>query len=219
MIERLAAATAALLIVSAGAVHGLWDGRWGTPSGLKEPVARLARVPKVVGDWVDQGDRKLDDREMAVAEIAGYVARNYRNRRTGQALSIMLVCGRPGPISVHTPDVCYSGAGYEVSKGPDAAEVAYGPGKRVATFQEATFRKQASLTPADLDIRWAWGASGSWETPAEPRLAYARNPALYKLYIVRDAGATGETDPSAAFLSEFLPMLDDALFGAVNPTK
>lgn len=213
MLERLAAAAAALLIVSVGAVHGLWDGRWGTAPGLKEPVARLARVPQVVGDWVGQKDRTLDDREMAAAEIAGYVSRDYRNRRTGQTLSVLLVCGRPGPISVHTPDVCYSGAGYEVSKGPDRDEFTYGAGKRAATFQEATFRKPASLVPADLDIRWAWGASGAWETPAEPRLAYARNPALYKLYIVREAGTTDSTDPSSAFLSEFLPALDDVLFG------
>lgn len=37
---------------------------------------------------------------------------SYVHRTNGRAAAAMLMCGRPGPIAVHTPDVCYPGAGY-----------------------------------------------------------------------------------------------------------
>ena len=30
----------------------------------------------------------------------------------------LILCGRPGPVSIHTPDVCYRGLGYEPTGSP-----------------------------------------------------------------------------------------------------
>ena len=69
-------------------------------------------------------------RTMARAGIKGCVYRRYRNPRTGESVSVLLVCGRGGPISVHTPDVCYAGAGYRPTARSEPKEVDLGDGPK-----------------------------------------------------------------------------------------
>src|SRR5262245_13740506 len=112
-------------VVGSGAAAGLWTGRWGSTQALREAAARLDRVPLTLGDAWDGHPGELSDREIRIAELEGYLQRRYVHRRTGNIVSVLLVCGRPGPISVHVPEVCYAGAGFEAT-GPrreyDAAD-------------------------------------------------------------------------------------------------
>src|SRR4051812_24951454 len=96
---------AVALIASTGLIHGRMTGRWSGSSAVAEAIARLDRIPEVVDGRVGTPS-ELDRRVLEKAGIAGYVARTYRDPRGGPATTILLVCGRPGPISVHTPDVC-----------------------------------------------------------------------------------------------------------------
>ena len=101
-------------VLASGAAAGLCTGRWGSSRTVQSAVARLDHVPLSLGtDWDVQEGTKLSEREIAVAEIDGYLARRYFHRRTGTFVSVMLLCGRPGPLSVHTPEVCYAGSGYD----------------------------------------------------------------------------------------------------------
>src|SRR3954451_18636542 len=120
MPRTLPIATALALVIAAGIVHGRWTLRWSKSHAVEAAVARLEGVPTAVGDWNGQ-ELALDPRQLTMAEIAGHVTRRYVNRRSGAAVTVLLVCGRPGPISVHTPDICYAGAGYELA-GPPTRE-------------------------------------------------------------------------------------------------
>src|ERR1700722_7933279 len=113
--QIVASLLAFAMLVGSGLVYGQLTDRWGTSSALAQAVARLDRVPRSIGDWKGQ-DAKRDQinlKQFDRAQIRGYLVRNYRNERDGREIMVMLVCGRPGPIAVHTPDVCYAGAGYE----------------------------------------------------------------------------------------------------------
>ena len=94
------------VVVSFGFAEGLWMHRWTPQSDLKLAAARLAEVPMSVGEWEGRA-LELDSREIAIGEIAGYIRRHYVHRRTGKYLTMMLLCGRAGPITVHPPDVCF----------------------------------------------------------------------------------------------------------------
>src|SRR5262245_30731902 len=88
-----------LLLALSGIVHGLWTGRWGPSPDLRAAAARCEEVPATVGDW-EGHPFELDRRVLAAAEVQGYASRRYVNRRTRESVSVLLVCGRPGPMSV-----------------------------------------------------------------------------------------------------------------------
>src|SRR4051812_29210625 len=105
---------ALLLVVTFGVAEGLWTDRWGPSGDTALAAARLAQVPPTVGEW-DSQDQEMNPRAVATAELSGYLMRRYVHRRTGEVLSVLLVCGRPGPVSVHPPEVCFGGAGYTLA--------------------------------------------------------------------------------------------------------
>src|SRR5262245_29906799 len=111
MARLLPPLTVLAVVAFSGAVHGVWTNRWAGSDGLAQAAARLEQVPLTLGDW-DGRPLEVNPREAALTEAAGYVHRQYVNRRTGSVVSVALLCGRAGPISVHTPEVCYAGAGF-----------------------------------------------------------------------------------------------------------
>jgi Protein of unknown function (DUF3485) len=207
------ALTAPLLLVTLGLAHGRLTNRWATSPELAAAVERLQRVPLTVGEWQGQ-DEELDARQVRIGELDGYVLRRYENAATGASVSVLLVCGRPGPIAAHSPEVCYRGLGYQMAGavGPYKVEADGLPG--AAEFQTARFVKDEAGGSRSLRIVWSWNGDGKWRAPGNPRFAYAGRPCLYKFYVVRgmaSAEEKPEEDPSREFLKQFLVELDRAL--------
>jgi hypothetical protein len=217
----LALATA--LVLTAGVGHGRWTNRWGASPELRDSKARLLEIPKAVGDWVredpppDEGLKK----QLARADVVGSRVCQYRNRHTGDAISVLIVSGLPGPIAAHTPEICYGGRGYELVPPVGQYKIPKaGPGGREAAFFVGDFRKEQSIVPAGLRILWSWApASGIWQTTNRPRSAFLHSRYLYKIYAVRetagpgvDPGKVDKTDPSVRFLETFMPAIQPILF-------
>ncbi len=161
----------------------------------------------------------LDPDAVAQAKLAGSLWRCYRNLQTGDVVSVLLVCGRPGPVSLHTPDACYGGAGYDMAGSPVRCDVPAAPAAP-ATFWTARFRKSGTPVPSDLHIYWSWNAKGAWEAADNPRLTFAGASALYKLYVICDApppDAPEAKDPGREFIGQFLPALQKALSPTAGP--
>src|SRR5690242_12572027 len=98
------------VVVAVAVAEGLRSNRWGESEDVKAAAARLERVPREFGQWVGH-DYPLEPRIVERAEAAGYVNRVYTSK-TGEQITVMLLCGLSGPIGAHTPDVCYGGLGY-----------------------------------------------------------------------------------------------------------
>src|SRR5262245_10801512 len=176
MTRVLCYATAAALLTGSAVWYGLLTDRWGPSPDRQAAAAKLAGLPAVVGGWEGR-PVELNARMLAAADVTGHVARRYVHRGTGQEIMLLILCGRPGPVAVHTPDVCYQGAGY--SPGPPEKRAAAG-----GTFWTAQFAR-TTAPPDALRIYWAWSDGGAWTAADNPRVAFARSPALYKLYAVR----------------------------------
>jgi hypothetical protein len=110
MLRILPILCAFVLLIASGISHRLWTGSWTTNGEPALSASRLTAVPALIGDWVG-ADQEIDARQLARAEAAGHLARRYVQRRTGAEVSLFIICGRPGPVSVHTPDICYGGIG------------------------------------------------------------------------------------------------------------
>jgi hypothetical protein len=205
--------TVVVAMLLSGLVRGAWTNRWGPSGALEEAVSRLQGVPLVLGDW-DGSVMHLSDREVALTEISGYLSRRYVNRRTGAVVSVLVVCGRPGPVSVHPPEVCYQGAGYEEFGAGSVYACPAGPGGK---FQVRQFRKRNVATPTHLRLLYAWSASDAWAAPKYPRFTFARHPMLCKLYVVRELLNPDEAladSPESDLINSFLPELHRALFSS-----
>src|SRR4051812_35968739 len=105
---------AAFLILLAGTlgvsiVQGRITNRWGLRPDAEAAGDRLRPIlPAEVGNWRMRSDEKLADPMVAILQCNAYVLRVYEHQQTGDVVRLAVLLGPPGPISVHTPEVCYS---------------------------------------------------------------------------------------------------------------
>jgi hypothetical protein len=148
--------------------------------------------------------------------------RRYVNRRDGTEVTAILMCGHRSRIAVHTPEVCYRAAGYDlIDTALPYLVKAAGPAADPAEFRTSLFALQGSGPEAKrLRIFWAWNATGQWQAPAgDARWTFRGAPFLYKLYIVHEVAGHGgrlDGDAGAVFLSQLVPELRRTLFPAVK---
>jgi hypothetical protein len=198
-------------LAACGVVHGLWTDRWVSLPDVPNHAERMEQLPMALGDWQGQ---ELDIKKQPSKEFSGHLYRRYVNRRSGDSVTIALVAGRPGPVAIHTPDACYAASGYQVGTPTKQFVNSDAPGP-AAEFWTAPFLKTRTADRSQLRIFWSWSAAGAWTVPGTPRVAFARYPLLYKLYVIRelpDPDQPVAEDPSLDLLRLLLPELHRALF-------
>jgi hypothetical protein len=206
------------LVLFSGLIHGLWSDRWNSSAALEDALARVPHVPMSVGDW-NAENIEVDPVAYAQAGAQKYWMRCYHHVKTGEEISVILMCGRAGKMSVHTPDVCYQGSGYESEEQARRVTIPLSEGP-VAHFWTASFAKENSALDGQLRLFWSWSAAGAWEVPDHPRFTFRDQPALFKLYVIRQTPPSAgppENDPAIPFLQELLPQLGKALFTNLAP--
>jgi hypothetical protein len=210
MARPFALLTALAVLVTSGVVHGLWTERWQPSQLLQEAVARLERVPLEIGHWKGRA-LETDAEAFEQAGAQGYWSRQYTHPGKKSSVTVILMCGRAGRMAVHTPEVCYRGAGYEMVGAATSRSFAFGT--RTDELATAHFRKDAGLG-VDLRLYWAWNAHGLWRAPGSPRWEFRGDPFLYKLYVVHELSSPSGAGakPAQEFLRHLLPELDRALF-------
>lgn len=211
MTRTLPYAAGLAVVVASGIVYGAWTGRWQKSADLEARAARLRDLPDRIGRW-DSEPADLEPDAVALAGAEGWWSRRFTDERTGAQVQAILLCGRPGPISVHPPQACYAGAGYGLEAPPIKYAPLIGPDAAPAEFWTGKF-KQPGAGGEELRIFWAWYGGGAWRASDNPRWDFARLPALYKLYVIHETGGGGrlDDDPAARFLREALPELTRTL--------
>ena len=194
------------VIAADGYLGGVWGG-WSRHE-LDEAAARVPQAPLTFGDWKGES-LDLNAKVVERAGFRGYTVHRYENRRTGAVVQVLLACGRPGPLSVHTPEVCFGGAGFALTGDPTRFVPDDSPGG--SEFFKATFGKKDSPAPEKLRVLWSWNKNGAWRVADNPRWTFAGTPVLYKLYVTQEFyprdDATDGAD-CAEFLRDFLPLLE-----------
>jgi len=213
--KRLPVIVTFVLVISSGLVHALWKESGGTSAVLEEAVGRVKLVPRTIGAWRGEDIALEAEEEFVKAGAEAYWMRKYVRR--GKSITVLLMCGRAGRMSVHTPEFCYQGLGYQVVDAAANVEVATEAGKLKGEFWTARFTKQLGGA-GDLRLFWGWNAGAGWRAPASPRWEFRGKPFLYKLYVVHETspGQRLENEPALDFLKLALPELEKILFQ--NPT-
>lgn len=195
-----------------GWLHGKWTDRWGTSGDVDAAAAALPAVPLAFGDWDGRAITR-EESELAYRSSSPQIIRRYANRSTGAAVGLLITCGRPsGMIIEHNPRRCYGDLGFEESG--EGRKVTVGGSGAAGEFYGHTFVKTTPVSTTRLRLFWSWGDSQGWSFPERPRLAFAKKPVLYKMYVTRELLSEDEplaTDPALAFLEAALPDINSSL--------
>jgi hypothetical protein len=195
-----------------GWLHGRWTDRWGEPEAIANAAAPLATIPFSIADWEGR-DITREESEVAYRASSHQIIRRYVNRNSGSAVGLLITCGRPSSLIIeHTPKTCYTELGYEEVAG--GRKVSVGPPDNKSDFFAHTFIKSTPVSTSRIRLLWSWGDGQNWSFPDRPRIAFARKPYLYKIYVTREMLSEDEPindDPIMPFLTSLLPQLQATL--------
>lgn len=208
------------ILLASGFLHGRWTDRWSIST---EPQASCARLPKqeepmTLGEWRGYPGRPLEEQDRVIGEIAGYFNQIFKNPK-GYEIHVLVVCGRPGPISVHSPEVCLGGEGVVLAGRKKPYVVPLDAPNKPVEFWVGQFYRDDGGLRKDRRQFWTYSADGSWTANDNPRLHFARFPALYKIYIMREMSRRDEKledDPALEFIKVFMPEMQRRLFGSTS---
>lgn len=210
MLRTVSIVVAVAVLVGAGVLASIRTNRFGVSEDLHAAGQKLKAIPKTIGPWDTTQELELDPKVQERAEAVEYISRIYTNRNTKAQVSVLMLCGEPGPIGAHTPDICYGGTGYDTNV-PKRVRTVTMPGGGTSNYYSAQFRKPGE----SLHVCWAWGVDGKWEAAEEARGEYALRAALYKIYVHRPlpaaATAIDGSDPVHDFMTVFLPEVERTL--------
>lgn len=204
----------------AGLVHGRLSGRWGRPPQSASLAQRLEQFPADIGNWRVRDSYDLEQGVRDALECVGCVNRRYVNQETGEVVALAVMLGPAGPISVHTPEVCYSSREYRTVQPPQRTKIPDAAGGE-ASYWATTF-ESTRLEKSLLRVYHAWSTDGGWTAAEHPRFEYAGQPFLFKLQLAAELPAgtdLTQQDPCGHFLRDFLPVFKQHVFGQASPLQ
>jgi hypothetical protein len=216
----------ALVLVAATTVlEGVFTERWsprGDPAELAAMAERMTQIPLAIGDdWEGEDIPPSKDllAQYKEAGVIGHLDRQYRHRRKGSVVRVSLMCGHARHLSIHTPDQCYIGAGFEMLE-PEPVErsVLTSLSSEPVLFHTAQFVKKKSQPPQNQRIMWSWCDEQKWYSPGRADVArfhFALSGNLYKLYVTtvpRPGQSQPDDEAGREFLRDFLPAIQPILY-------
>jgi hypothetical protein len=200
-----------------GAIQGKLSRRWGVPADVTTLGERLESLPgnDLVGKdgpWQLAENSRLEPAIANILECVGHLKRTYVHRQTGETVNVAVMLGPPGPIAVHTPEICYSARDYKFEHARERVEVPTVEGRTDAFWALTLDAKN----PGDnrLRVYYAWTVGGPWQASERPRFQFSGQPCLYKIQLACPAPSVGSTETGDAcrrFLEAFVPALDRVL--------
>jgi hypothetical protein len=184
-----------------GIVHGRLTNRWGVQPDMKEAARRLENTPLEVEGWQLVSEAELGQTVVEMLQCKGSLNRVYKSVKTGDYVSFVVLLGPPGPIAVHTPEICYSSRDYRIEKDRSAwlandTDQLWDLGLKAKNEREAPLR-----------VLYGWTSDGEWKATDDPRFAFAGQPMLYKIQLAGPPAKGEGQDACKDFLTAFLPLL------------
>lgn len=206
----LSAVVAATVLV--GGIQGKLSRRWGVAPDVLALGQELESLVGDVGDWQLVENSRLEPAVINILECVGHLKRTYSHRQTGESVTVAVMLGPPGPIAVHTPEICFSSRNYRMNESRERVELATAP-DRTDSFWSLTFDAK-NAGDDRLRVYYAWTTGRPWQASEHPRFQFSGQPCLYKIQLscpVPAGGTSEATDSCRRFLEAFVPVLDRVL--------
>ena len=224
-----------LVTLATGVVTGTLGNRWQRPHDLSAVAKSLEKITATpqVGPWHLKETSRLGPEIAKLLHTSGDISCKYVNDQTGDMVDLVVLIGETGPLSTHSPEVCYSSREYQVVSEPESQKIESAAGP--AEFLSMTLSSDG-LDGSLLRVWYAWHNGAQWLAPRNARIALRAEPFLYKIQIAtyltglddaRQPGSRPADDKVGAaakqaevcrtFLVDFMPLLNGAL--TQHPTK
>ena len=207
--------SAALVLgtIGGGWLHGRTVQRWGEANALRLAAERFqSGLPARVGPWQLIKTHECEEGVAEVLQCAGYLNGVYTNDQTGDTVVVAVVAGPAGPISVHTPEICYSAEDYEMAGERQSVAISDSAGQKHTFWQLDAVSRHVGRP--HLRLLYGWSSGGKWVASSGPRFAFAGEPVLYKLQLAGppETNVTStSSDASHDFLSQFVSLIQPRL--------
>lgn len=202
--------------IGVGILQGRISNRWGLQTNAENAAEQLRRsLPKEVGNWRVRSDDKLPPNVVKILQCPAYISRAYEHQQTGDVVNVAVLLGPPGPISVHTPEVCYSSRDF--TKDGERRRVNVTDLSKNAHSLWSLSLKGNTLDVSSLRVFYGWSTGGIWGAPEYPRFGFGSLPHLYKLQVAvtdHPSSKAIEFDAGQDFLECFLPQLQPQMVEA-----
>ncbi len=201
-----------------GYVHGRISDRWGHEPEITLGGKSLAKVPDAFGEWKLVQVEELRKETVRMLQCIGYLDRVYEHSTTGHRISVVVLLGPVGPISVHTPEICYSSRDYKISDERQLWELESADGQK-HEFWDLRM-KSNDIFGSPLRVVYGWTSDDVWHASANPRFEFGGSQYLYKLQL---SGPVPDDDSKfdavRDFLSEFVPALNGSMISSQTTPK
>ncbi|MEO1527419.1 MAG: hypothetical protein AAFX06_18470 [Planctomycetota bacterium] len=154
--------------------EGRLSHRWSSEHQTKRLTAAIKTLPESLNGWEKVSSQPVNATAQSVLHCFASDVSRFRHQETGRQIEAAVLVGPSGPISVHTPDICYSSREYK-SLGQ---RVRVGGG---ADQYWAIDFQGRGIAGGYLRSIYAWSDSERWEAPDSSRLRYAGKPFLVKV--------------------------------------
>jgi hypothetical protein len=214
----IAALVAATL--GAGWVHGRMTNRWGIHPDSNLAAARLRQpLPDRVGQWKLVREAELESEVIRMLQCPASISRVYEHGQTGDVVSVAVLLGPPGPISVHTPEICYSSHDYAITKEREKTSLTDAASHEHSLWEVRM--KSNRIDGAQLRVLYGWTTGERWLAAEYPRFGYGGVAHLYKLQLASNSSVTDsleDFDPAKDFLGQFVAQLQGRIVNSTPPS-
>ena len=204
---------AALLLVGSGFYRGVQARRLADFTGSEANCPfPLHDIPRTIDTWqvIEGSETMLDPQTTRITGSTDHIIRTYRDEMTGVMLSVLILYGPAGPVTPHTPQVCYPASGFAAVGGMANRKVEYGNGQ-VAEFRSSVFAKSGGRSTVFQTVYHSYELDGAWSPTIENRKLRRRNPGVFKVQIQRrslEQEIPGENEPIESFVAKLLPVIE-----------
>lgn len=217
----------ALLVVitlATGLLQGKMTNRFGLPEDMNEAAHKLENLRKVLespkfsfgerGQWRMVKSSKMANLVVETLECREYLNASFVNSEVPSLqINGFIILGPPGPVAVHTPEICYSSKDYDITDERERVRI-FPKGPQEDEFWGLTLRSKQ--VDADiLRVYYAWTSEGPWTAPDIPRITYGGGSKLYKMQLAVKLPPDAKLEQGDAcqeFLKAFLPVVNGQLF-------
>src|SRR5687768_8550568 len=157
--------------IGAGWMQQSMSHTWGHPRERERAGDRLLKaLPEQMGDWRFDQDVPFTEAVLDMLQKPAHISRVYENMRTGDVVTVAVTVGHPGPIAVHTPEVCYSSRDYQVPAGRTRRDIQTADGQAHSLWSLHLNPRDPGELP--IQVMYGWSTGTTWEAAEHPRYSY-----------------------------------------------
>jgi len=174
----------------------------------------LEDLPRDLKDWTaDKGsDGRLDPEIARIAGSSDHIIRTYKNKKTGQEVSALVLYGLANSVFGHTPEVCFPSVGYKQSKLSVDQQFSIPDSTTPGQYRSASFTKSVGGIGSyqEEEVYYTFLHNGEWLPDLSSRWkSFRYYPAMFKIQLQHSNSRLATEDrPAESLLCQIAQEID-----------